>query len=151
MRIKKTVSKKSTSYYIIKDYNKNGKRTTKIVHKIGSDKKITPLAKAEGLTIEQWVNNYLQKYVDKHNDNEKAETILIPKNTKKLINKNTKYSFNVGYLFLEDIYYDLGLHDICNNIQKEFRFKFSINDILSYLWLSILPCRYLHYTDAKYI
>lgn len=136
MRIKKTVSKKSTSYYIIKDYNKNGKRTTKIVHKIGSDKKITPLAKAEGLTIEQWVNNYLQKYVDKLNDNEKAETILIPKNTKKLINKNTKYSFNVGYLFLEDIYYDLGLHDICNNIQKEFRFKFSINDILSYLVFS---------------
>ena len=136
MRIKKTVSKKSTSYYIIKDYNKNGKRTTKIVHKIGSDKKIAPLAKAEGLTIEQWVNNYLQKYVDEHNDNEKAETILIPKNTKKLINKNTKYSFNVGYLFLEDIYYDLGLHDICNNIQKEFRFKFSINDILSYLVFS---------------
>ena len=136
MRIKKTVSKKSTSYYIIKDYNKNGKRTTKIVHKIGSDKKIAPLAKAEGLMIEQWVNNYLQKYVDEHNDNEKAETILIPKNTKKLINKNTKYSFNVGYLFLEDIYYDLGLHDICNNIQKEFRFKFSINDILSYLVFS---------------
>ena len=136
MRIKKTVSKKSTSYYIIKDYNKNGKRTTKIVHKIGSDKKIAPLVKAEGLTIEQWVNNYLQKYVDEHNDNEKAETILIPKNTKKLINKNTKYSFNVGYLFLEDIYYDLGLHDICNNIQKEFRFKFSINDILSYLVFS---------------
>ncbi|MBQ3420171.1 MAG: IS1634 family transposase [Romboutsia sp.] len=136
MRIKKTVSKKSTSFYIIRDYNKNGKRTTKIVHKIGSDKKIAPLAKAEGLTIEQWVNNYLQKYVDEHNDNEKAETILIPKNTKKLINKNTKYSFNVGYLFLEDIYYDLGLHDICNNIQKEFRFKFSINDILSYLVFS---------------
>lgn len=136
MRIKKTVSTNSTSYCIIKDYNKNGKRTTKVVQTIGNDKKIAPLAKAENLTIDEWVNKYLQKYIEEHSDGDKAETILIPKNTKKLINKNTKYSFNVGYLFLKNIYYDLGLDEISNNIQKEFKFKFNLNDILSSLVFS---------------
>ena len=35
MRLSKSKSKNTTLFYIIKDYTKNGKRSTKIVHKIG--------------------------------------------------------------------------------------------------------------------
>ena len=45
MRIKKTFSKNFEFYYIIKDINRNGKRTTKIVEKLGTIDKIKERAK----------------------------------------------------------------------------------------------------------
>lgn len=128
MRIGYSKSKNSISYSIIKDYNRNGKRTTKIVHKIGNISYIEPLAEKENISVEEWLNNYLQKYIEEHED--KKEIFIIEKNSKQLINKNEKCLFNVGYLFLEDIYYKLGLNDIANEVQNKFDFKFNLNDIL---------------------
>ena len=128
MRISYSKSKNSISYNIIKDYNKNGKRTTKIVHKIGNIKSIEPLAEKENISVEEWLNNYLQNYIEEHED--KKEIFIIEKNSKQLINKNEKCLFNIGYLFLEDIYYNLGLNSISNEIQKKYSFKFNLNDIL---------------------
>ena len=128
MRIGYSKSKNSISYSIIKDYNRNGKRTTKIVHKIGNISYIEPLAKKQNISVEEWLNNYLQKYIEEHED--KKEIFIIEKNSKQLINKNEKCLFNIGYLFLEDIYYKLGLNNIANEVQNKFDFKFSLNDIL---------------------
>ena len=50
-----------------------------------------------------------------------------------LIDKNVQLSFNIGYLFLQDLYYKLGLNDICNSITDRYQFKFDLNDILSKL------------------
>lgn len=128
MRIGYSKSKNSISYSIIKDYNRNGKRTTKIIHKIGNTSFIEPLARKENLSIEEWLNNYLQKYIEEHED--KKEIFIIEKNSKQLINKNEKCLFNIGYLFLEDIYYKLGLNNIANEVQNKFDFKFNLNNIL---------------------
>ena len=40
MRVKKSQSKHSTSYMIIKDVYVNGKKTTKVVEALGNDKEI---------------------------------------------------------------------------------------------------------------
>ena len=145
MRIGYSKSKNSTSYSIIKDYNKNGKRTTKIVEKIGNSKMIEPLAKAENISVKQWLDNYLHKYIEEHSDKDEQEIILIKKNSKQLISKNSKCLFNVGYLFLEDIYCDLGLNQIAQNVQDKFQFKFDLNDILSNLVYSRII-----YPSSKY-
>lgn len=36
----------------------------------------------------------------------------------KLITKNYQYTFQVGYLFLQKIFYELGMDRICASIQK---------------------------------
>ena len=59
--------------------------------------------------------------------------IIIRKDPSKLIDKNIQTSFNVGYLFLQDIYYKLKLDKICNKIAKQYQFKFDLNEILSKL------------------
>ena len=66
MRIKTTKSKNSTSFCIIKDYTKNGKRTTKVVDKIGNLNKIKQLAQSQGTTVDEWLNNYLNEYIENH-------------------------------------------------------------------------------------
>ena len=51
-RIKTSTSKNSISYSIIEDYNRNGKRTTKVIEKIGNYNKIAPLANTEGIDVD---------------------------------------------------------------------------------------------------
>ena len=132
MRINKTKSKNNVHYSIIKDINKNGKRTTCIYENIGNLDKLKQRA-GDNDPIE-----WLEKYVQELNKKYKEENlpVIIQKNPNKIIDKNIQSSFNVGYLFLQDIYYKLGLNNICNTISSKHQFKFDLNDILSKLVFS---------------
>ena len=59
--------------------------------------------------------------------------VVIRKNPNKIIEKNVQNSFNVGYLFLQDIYYKLKINEICDSITQKYQFKFDLNDIVSKL------------------
>src|SRR5574344_1691412 len=98
MRLGMSKSRNTINYYIIKDYTKNGKRSTKQVFRIGNTEEIKQ--KAGNTDYRVW----LKEFVDKYNeDNCNNETILIKKNNKKIISKDTNFSFNIGYLFLEKL------------------------------------------------
>lgn len=129
MRIKKTVSKNFEFYYIIKDINRNDKRTTKIVEKLGTIDNIKERAKDEEPII--WLNNYVAEI----NKKEKEGTREIIKSfaPNKIIDKDVQRCFNGGYLFLQKIYYDLKLNDICSSITDKYKFEFDLNSILSNL------------------
>ena len=128
MRLKISKSKNTTLFYIIKDYTRNGKRSTKIVKRIGNldDVKIM----AGNTDYMAWLKDYVKQYNEEHC---KSETIIIKKNNKKLISMNNKISFNVGYLFLKKLYNQLKLNNICYEIQDKYKFQFDLNEILSYL------------------
>ena len=128
MRLKISKSKNTTLFYIIKDYTRNGKRSTKIVKRIGNldDVKIM----AGNTDYMAWLKDYVKQYNEEHC---KSETIIIKKNNKKLISMNNKISFNVGYLFLKKLYNQLKLNNICYEIQNKYKFQFDLNEILSYL------------------
>ncbi|MBR2827793.1 MAG: IS1634 family transposase [Bacilli bacterium] len=137
MRISYSKSKNKTSYYVIEDYNRNGKRTTKILDKIGKLDDILVLANNENLDIKDWLNNYLKKYIEEHsNTNDEQEEVIIKKYSNKLIPKNVTNKFNVGYLFLKDIYYSLKLDKIVKTITNKYKFEFDLNEVLSYLVFS---------------
>ena len=128
MRLSTSRSKNTIIYYIIKDYTKNGKRSTKIVEKIGNIDEVK--IKAGNQDYRDRLKEYVKKYNEEHC---KKEIIMIKKNNKKIIDSNINNNFNVGYLFLEKLYNQLGLNDICNNIQEKYKFQFDLNEILSYL------------------
>ena len=128
MRLKVSKSKNTTLFYIIKDYTKNGKRSTKIVKRIGNIEDVKIMA--ENMDYNIWLKEYVKKFNEEHGHN---ETILIKKNNNRLIEKDVNKLFNVGYLFLEKIYNDLNIKNICEEIQKKHQFHFDLNEILSYL------------------
>ena len=128
MRLGISKSKNTINYYIIKDYTKNGKRSTKHVERIGNLEEVKKLAGNQD--YQDWLKDYVKKYNEEHC---KKEIITIKKNNKKIIDSNINNKFNVGYLFLEKIYNQLKLKDICDNIQNKYQFKFDLNEILSYL------------------
>lgn len=135
-RISYSKSKNSTIYYIIDDYKRNGKRTTRKLETIGNLNKITELASNEQIDIKTWLNNYLENYKKEHLIPINNEKIIIEKDKNKLIPKNVINNFNVGYLFLKDIYYSLKIDKIVKEISKKYKFEFDLNEVLTNLILS---------------
>ena len=128
MRLKISKSKNTILFYIIKDYTRNGKRSTKIVKRIGNLEDVKTMAGK--MDYKEWLKKYVQDFNEKNGLN---EVVLIKKNTRKTITKDINNSFNVGYLFLEKIYNELKIEAICKNIQNMYQFHFDLNEILSYL------------------
>ena len=130
MRINKTKSKNFVHYSIIQDItNAQGKRSTRVYENIGNMDKLKERA-GDKEPLE-----WLKDYVDDLNRKLKEENlpVIIKKDPSKIIEKNLQSSFNVGYLFLQDIYYKLGIDNICKDISDKHQFKFDLNDILSKL------------------
>lgn len=128
MRLGISKSKNTINYYIIKDYTKNGKRSTKNIMRIGNLDEVKTMAGNQDYII--WLKNYVKKYNEEHSE---KEIIIIKKNNKKIIDSNVNNKFNVGYLFLEKIYNQLNIKNICDSIQDKYQFHFDLNEILSYL------------------
>ena len=128
MRLKITKSKNKVHYSIIKDFtNLSGKRTTKVFENLGNQQQIE-----ERFGKEDTLNK-IKEYVNFLNNEDKEEIIKKEFNPNKRITNNNKRKFNVGYLFLEKLYNQLSIKNICNNIQSKYQFHFDLNEILSYL------------------
>ena len=123
-------SMNSASFYVQKTIRKeNGSTTTVTIERLGNlDEVIT---KAGGKDPYAWA----QEYVDELNRKayEEQKEMIISCSPKKLLKKGDPKSFNCGYLFLQSIYYSLGLDKICNSITSKYRFDYDLNDILSKL------------------
>lgn len=128
MRLKTSKSKNAILYYIIKDYtNINRKRTTKIFEKLGNQEQVEErFGKID--TISK-----IKEYINKLNNEENDELLKREYNPNKRIAPGIKRQFNVGYLFLQKLYNQLKIDDICNSIQDKYQFHFDLNEILSYL------------------
>ena len=128
MRLKTSKSKNAILYYVIKDYtNIKGKRTTKIFEKLGNQEQVE---KKFGKTD---TINKIKEYINELNNENKDELLKREYNPNKRIAPGIKRQFNVGYLFLEKLYNQLSIKNICNNIQDKYQFHFDLNEILSYL------------------
>ena len=129
MRIKITRTNSNTNYYIIKDFKINGKRTTKIIEKLGTENDIKLKFKTDD------INQFLNEYVLKLNkeENKSKSTLIKFYDENKLLNLNLDNSFNIGYLFLQDIYHSLKIDKICDTIKDKYQFHYDLNNILSNL------------------
>lgn len=129
MRLGMSKSRNATSLYVIKSTYENKKHSTKIIEKLGTYDEL--LKKLNGQDPIEWA----KKYIDELNRKEKDEKreVLVKYSPSKLINKGIQHSFNGGYLFLQQIYHELGLHKVCMKISKKYNFHFDLDSILSRL------------------
>ncbi|KUO62666.1 transposase [bacterium BRH_c32] len=129
MRLKISKSKNAASLYVIKSIYNKGKRSTKIVEKLGT------IAELENKLNGQDPIEWAKKYIEELNKKEKEEKrdVLVKYSPSKVIAKDEQRSFNGGYLFLQQIYHQLGLHKICKEILEKHKVTFDLNSILSRL------------------
>ncbi len=129
MRLKVSRSKNAASLYVIQSTYINGVHSSKIVEKLGTYDEL--LIKLEGQDPYQWAEKYIAELNKQEKENKRK--IMVPYSPNNLIPKGEQRSFNVGYLFLQKIYYQLRLNNICNKISDKYNFSFDLNDILSRL------------------
>ena len=129
MRIKITKTKNAENFYVIKSTYINKKHSSKIVEKLGNLEEVK--AKAKNMDPYLWAQEYAKKLTIQ--DKENTRTIMKAYSQNKLIKKDLQNQYNVGYLFLQEIYYKLGLNKICDDISEKYKFLFDLNDILSKL------------------
>lgn len=128
MRLSYSKSKNATLFYIIKDYtNLKGKRTTKIFEKLGNQQQIEERFGKDN-TLSK-----INEYIKSLNNDDKEEILKKEYNPNQIISKGIKRKFNIGYLFLQKLYTELEINNICDSIQKKYQFHFDLNEILSYL------------------
>ena len=129
MRLKHNKTARGDCYYIIRSVYKNGKNTSETVEKLGYPDEIREKYKCDPF---QWMADRLATL----NESEKIERkikVLVPFSSTERIEKGKVQCYNVGYLFLQQIYYQLKLDLICNRISKEYNFQYDLNEILSRL------------------
>ena len=130
MRLKITKTNSDTNYYVIKDIKTHsGKRTTMIYEKLGNEQDL--LKKSNGEDILKWIKKYIKDLNEK--EKEHRNDILIKKSPSKIIPKDKQFCFNVGYVFLQDIYHSLRLNNICSEISDKYKFNYDLDNILSRL------------------
>ncbi len=129
MRLRITKCKNTDIFYVIKTVYVNGKQKTITVERIGNTNEV--LQKSEGEDPYIWSKKYVEELNKK--EQEGTREILIKKSQTKQIEKNKNNCFNCGYLFLEKIYYELGIDKICEEISDKYQFKYDLSNILSRL------------------
>ena len=130
MRIKYNQTSKGRCYYIIRSVYRNGRNTSETYEKLGYPEDIK---RERGcLDPEKWMQEYLEELNEKE-QSEKNTTVLVPYNPSALIPMHQQQAFNVGYLFLQQVYYGLCLDLICRHISKRHAFRYDMNAILSRL------------------
>ena len=129
VRLNKVKSKNAVSYYIIRSVRRDGKNSSEIVKKLGTEKSIRETYGVDD--VDAWAKEQLRIM----NEEEAASDhkVLIPLSTDRIVDTDVRLSFNAGYLFLQQIYYQLGLPSICRKIKKENSFEYDLDNILSRL------------------
>ena len=129
MRLGWTKNKNSITYRVVKTIRVNGKNKTLPIKTFGSDKYICETygvndAKAWALEQVRLMNEA---------EAEQKASFLITLDSSADLPLNEQKLFNGGYLFLQDVYYELGLDKICRAISNRHSFKYDLNSILSRL------------------
>lgn len=131
MRLVVKQSGRFTYLYAIKGYRTDeGKSTTKVVEKFGTVEELRE--KLGGEDPIEWARARVAEMTDA--EKEENQNVVVEYNPKAYIQKGEQRSYNGGYLFLQKIYYELGLDYICKKIAKKHKLlKYDLNGILSML------------------
>lgn len=132
MKVDTTKSKNAESFYIRQSYiNSEGKSTSKTIRKLGT---LNELLVNHGPTrddVMRWAKEQARIETEKYKAQKDIKTVLIPLRANKKIGYNEEKRFQGGYLFLQYIYYSLGLNRVCRKIRDKHQYEYDLNAILS--------------------
>ena len=129
MRLGWTTGKYSITYRAVRTVRINGKNKTQIVKSFGSEKQI---CEKYGVTdAKAWAKEQVRLMNEAEKEDSAKFNIELCAGTDLVMDEQRR--FNGGYLFLQDVYYELGLHKICRAISGRHLFEYDLNNILSRL------------------
>jgi len=129
MTLTMSKSRNSTSLYITKSVRENGKKFSKVVEKLGTVAELKK--KLNGADPILWAQERVTELTKL--EKEGRRDIFVKCSPYLPIPHNKNRLFYGGYLFLQMIYHDLGLSEICRTIKGNHEFDFDLDAVLSRL------------------
>lgn len=132
MKLTKSSSKNSATYYVQKSYRIGNKTSTKTVERLGSLEELK--ARAGDMDPIEWAKEYVKKLTLA--EKEYKKDITVKYSGSRQIDKNIKKSVNTGYLFLKKIYHELRLPNVVEEISGKYKITYDLDSIFSSLLYS---------------
>lgn len=126
MRVTTNKTKNGNSYYIIRSIAGG---SSEVVEKLGLEQDIRKKYNCDDVLA--WAKARARKLTE--DEKESKEKVMVAFEPHTLIPKGQQQAFDVGYLFLQQVYYELKLPLICKAISKRHAFHYDLNEILSRL------------------
>ena len=129
MKLTISKSKNASSLYVTKSIYVNGVSTSKVVEKLGTYDELKE--KLNGEDPIEWAKAYVAELTRK--EKEEKREVMVRYSPAKQIDKDEQKTFNGGYLFLQQIYHQLGLSKISKVISDKYKFTYNLDSVLSRL------------------
>ena len=130
MRVTLSKSKNAEQVYITKAFrDENGKSTSRIFKKLGTMADLLPKHDYDRDKVLEWAKE--QARICTLAEKEGNLSVPIELSESRQLEFGELNSFNGGYLFLQKMFYESGLKNICDSVSRSYDFKYDLSDILS--------------------
>lgn len=126
-------------YHFIKGFrDKNGKSTSKNVRRLGT---LQEIREREGV-VDAWAWIKSELELENARENEGKRKVSVSFYPDKIIEKDDRRLFNIGYLPLQKLYYELGIGLINDGITRRSEFRYDLDEIVRQIVLGriLWPC-----------
>ncbi len=129
MRLSIQKSKNHEFLYIVKDFYSKGKRTTKIIDKLGT---VSSLMLQLNLSHDEVISWARQKAKDLTLDEtHESNKIILSFSSNSLLPFNDNRAYNCGYLFLQSLLYQMKISNIFRNVSSRHKCQFNLEAIFT--------------------
>ena len=123
MRLSITHTKNNTYFYMIKSFRKDGKNTSKIIECLGELEEVKRKANGEDPVI--WAKRYIAEKTAEENESHGTYFEKLVEGEE--LDSEQKV-FNLGHIFLQKIFQELQLDNLCKEIKTKYKFEFELSD-----------------------
>ena len=132
MKVNASKSKNAESFYIKQSYiDSNGKSTSRTIRKLGTLKELLVEHGPTRDDVMAWAKEQARIETEKFEQEKANLCVPITFHPNRKIPHGEKRKFQGGYLFLQSLYYELGLNRICRKIRDKHHYDYDLNAILS--------------------
>ena len=132
LHVTTTKSKNAESFYITQTFKKkNGSSSSKHIKKLGTLAELSEKLNTNRDGVMQWAREQAKLETEKYKKENEEKKVLIPFHSDRQLEYNKQKFYVGGYLFLQSIYYELGLDKVCRKIKAKHKYEYDLNAILS--------------------
>ena len=132
MKVNTSKSKNAESFYIKQSYiDANGKSTSRTIRKLGTLKELLTEHGPTREDVMAWAKEQAHLETEKYELEKANHCIPVTFHPNRKLPHGKKRLFQGGYLFLQSLYYELGLDRICRKIRERYNYAYDLNSILS--------------------
>ena len=132
MKVNTSKSKNAESFYIKQSYiDGNGKSTSRTIRKLGTLKDLLVEHGPTRDDVMAWAKEQARIETERYEQEKANHCIPVVFHPNRKIDHEERRKFHGGYLFLQSLYYELGLNKICRKIRNKHHYTYDLDAILS--------------------